>query len=283
MIFSEMTHNNDDTQKNNALVKIEALQIELQTNPKSLSFAQLADLYLAQNMNDAAEAVLVKSLKYHPQSVSGHMLLGRVFQLKNQDQQALDQFNICINKAPTNWACILLRAQIYLKLQKNKLALQDFKMVMLHNPKHVGVRKSIARLEMLTADEYDEDLFEIKSISEIKSMNANRTEKSATIEQKNTPQMQRVLSLIDAFIQRQDYEKAIKLLKECRSEFGDVLEIQNRLLKLSQFENPQKLRPKVAAHAQQSRTHLILEKKEKVLKLLLRRIQESKISQLVPE
>ena len=98
-----MTHNND-----NNLQKIETLQIELQTNPKSLSFVQLSDLYLAQNMIEDAETLLLRSLKYHPGSVSGHMLLGRVYQLKNVDEKALDQFNICLQKAPTNLTCYLL-------------------------------------------------------------------------------------------------------------------------------------------------------------------------------
>lgn len=268
-----MTHNDDN------LKKIESLQIELQTNPKSLSFAQLADLYLAQNRTAEAESLLTRSLKYHPQSVSGHMLLGRVFQLKGHDQEALEQFNFCIKKAPSNWSCYLLRAQIYLKIEKPKKALADFKQVMLHNPNHTGVRKSIARLEMLTADEYDEDLFEIKSIKEI-PQNVE-LKPLPPLEKRPSPQIERVLSLVDAFSARQEYNKALKLLKECRSEFGDHSEIQTRLLKLSQFETVEKLRPKEAGHISLAKQSLIVEKKQKVLELLLRRIHESKISQLV--
>lgn len=271
---------------------MESLQIELQTNPKSLSFAQLADLYLAQNMIADAETLLLRSLKYHPGSVSGHMLLGRVYQLKNEDQKALEQFNICLQKAPTNWTCYLLRAQMYLKLQKPKLALQDFKQVMLHNPQHMGVQKSIIRLESLTADEYDEDLFEIKNINQIaaatpannpvSTSNSIATNDSWT---KISPRLERVLSLVDAFVTRQEYDKAIKLLRECQSEFGDqpsnVSEIQSRLLKLSQFETVEKLRPKEAIHTSIAKQSLIIEKKQKALELLLRRIQESRISPLV--
>lgn len=271
---------------------MESLQIELQTNPKSLSFAQLADLYLAQNMIAEAEALLLRSLKYHPGSVSGHMLLGRVYQLKNEDQKALEQFNICLQKAPTNWTCYLLRAQMYLKLQKPKLALQDFKQVMLHNPQHMGVRKSIVRLESLTADEYDEDLFEIKNINQIAAttpmmtpVNASTAMNTNDSWSKISPRLERVLSLVDAFVTRQEYDKAIKLLRECQAEFGDqpsnVSEIQSRLLKLSQFETVEKLRPKEAAHTSIAKQSLIIEKKQKALELLLRRIQETRISPLV--
>lgn len=290
-----MTQNNDDSDKKKndlTIHKIESLQIELQGNPKSLSFAQLADLYLAQNMVAEAEALLLRSLKYHPGSVSGHMLLGRVFQLKNEDQNALNEFNLCLQKAPGNWMCYLLRAQIFLKLQKPKQALHDFKQVMLHNPQHVGVRKSIARLESLTADEYDEDLFEIKSINQITAhtpthhpVSASSAISNDTTWIKINPRLERVLSLVDAFTTRQDYNKAIKLLRECQSEFGDqphhVNEIQSRLLKLSQFETVEKLRPKEAGHTSVARQSLIIEKKLNALELLLRRIQESRISPLV--
>ncbi len=290
-----MTHNNDDSdkKKNDLIIsKIESLQIELQTNPKSLSFAQLADLYLAQNMTADAENLLVRSLKYHPGSVSGHMLLGRVYQLKNEDQKALEQFNICLQRAPTNWTCYLLRAQMYLKLQKPKQALQDFKQVMLHNPQHMGVQKSIIRLESLTADEYDDDLFEIKNINQIAANTPDSTPVNASSAlitneawTKMNPRLERILSLVDAFVNRQEYEKAIKLLRECQSEFGDqpsnVSEIQSRLLKLSQFEKVEKLRPKEAGHISIAKQSLIIEKKQKALELLLRRIVETRISPLV--
>ncbi len=290
-----MTHNNDDSDKKKsdlAIEKIESLQIELQANPKSLSFAQLADLYLAQNMIQDAETLLLRSLKYHPQSVSGHMLLGRVYQLLSQDQKALDQFNICLQKAPTNWTCYLLRAQIFLKMHKPKKALQDFKQVMLHNPQHMGVRKSIIQLENLTADEYDEDLFEIKNINQIAALTPADTLSNTSMAMTETepwsrisPRLGRILSLVDAFVQRQEYDRAIKLLRECQSEFGNesshVTEIQSRLLKLSPFEKIEKLRPKEAAHISLSKQSLIIEKKQKALELLLRRIQQAQISQLV--
>lgn len=267
-----MTHN-----------KIETLQIELQTNPKSLSFAQLADLYLAQNMIDEAENLLNRSLKYHPHSVSGHMLLGRILLEKNKATEALIEFNFCIQKAPTNWACFLLRAQAYLKLKKHAQALDDFKQVLLHNPHHVGVSRSVARLETLIADHDDTDLFELKQISEIPKTATTFQAVQHSIESEISPRLNRILSLADAFISRQEYKKSIQILKESQSEYGDHAEIQSRLLKLSQFENPEKLRPKVAAHLADRHKMLVAEKQEKALKILLRRIQEFKIiSPLVP-
>ena len=86
--------------------------------------------------------------------------------------------------------------------------------------------------------------------------------------------MQRVLSLVDAFTVRHEYQKSIALLHECTTEFGTHPEIETRLLRLSQYENAEKIRPKVEEKKSHSRKALIADKKIKTLELLLRRIQK---------
>lgn len=282
-----MTHNNDNDSNSylssEQLQKMESLQIELQNNPKSPSFPQLADLYLAQNMIEEAQLLLQRSLKYHPNSISGHMLMGRVFQAQNKDDLALEQLHFCIQKAPSNWACYLLRAQLYLKQGKPKLALKDYKQVMLYNPQHMGVRKSVARLENLTADEYEEDFFKLQSLSDLPPSPQPEKEFNSNPQLNISKKMERVLSLIDALIVRQEYEKAIKLTQDCHKEYGEHPEINLRVLKLSQYETAEKIRPKLEGHLSASRQSLILQRKQKALELLLRRIRENKISPLVPQ
>lgn len=260
------------------LQKIEALQIELQSNPKSLSFTQLADLYLAENMIEEAEVLLARSLKYYPHSVSGHLLYARTMQIQNEFHKALEHLNFAIQKAPTNWNSYLLRAQVYLKLNQPKKALADYKNLLLHNPTHPVARRSVAKLEMLTADDYDDELFEVKSLSDFQMAPKPLSIQSDSVPLTTVPiKLERVLSLVDAFIVRREYEKGLKLLRECQSEFGDHPEISDRLLKLTQFESAEKIRPKNEAIRSISRSSLITEKKLKTLELLLRRIKENRI------
>lgn len=282
-----MTNQNDDQNsaqlKAQQMQKIEALQIELQNNPKSLSFVQLGELYIAENMIDEAQSLVEKSLKYNPHYVSGILLLGRIFKERADFQNAILNFDHALNRAPTNWHGLLLRADTYLKMQKPKLALADFKRVLLYNPTHPLARRAIGKLEVLTADEYDDDVFEIQSVKEVadktKSTETAAPDTSWTV---SNHKLERILSLVDAFTIRQDYQKSIQLLRECMSEYGEHPEIQSRLLRLSQYESAEKIRPKSEEKKSISRRALINNKKIKTLELLLRRIQQLKPPELVP-
>jgi tetratricopeptide (TPR) repeat protein len=272
-----MTNQNDDQIRLIKIQKIEELQIELQKNPKSLSFVQLADIYIAEKMVDEAQALIQRSLKYNPHSVSGLILLGQVYKIREDFEKAIEYFDQALDKAPTNWHCLILRADTFLKQQKPKKALSDFKKVLLFNPTHPIARKAVAKLEVLTADDYEDDVFEMHSIKNIVDK-SNPTPPSNTDSswQVTSKKMDRVLSLVDAFTVRHDYQKAIQLLHECTGEFGDHPEIQTRLLRLSKYETAEKIRPKADEKKSLSRRALINDKKIKTLELLLRRIQKIK-------
>lgn len=272
-----MTNQNDDPHRSQKIQKMEELQLDLQNNPKSLSFVQLADLYLAEKMVDEAFSLLERSLKYNPNSISGLILMGRVFKTRDDYQKAIDYFTQASDRAPTNWHCFLLRAETYLKMQKPKNALNDFKKVLLFNPTHPLARKAIGKLEVLTADDYEDDVFEIQSVQEIAEKSIQSS--LSTVDHSwavSNQKMERVLSLIDAFTVRHDYQKSIQLLHECTAEFGPHPEIESRLLRLSQYESAEKIRPKVEEKKSHSRRALIADKKLKTLELLLRRIQKLK-------
>ncbi len=115
---------------------MEELQIELQNNPRSLNFVRLAEMYLAENMVDEAFQLIERSLKYNPHSISGHLLIARIFKMRDDNEKALEHLNFCVQKAPTNWQALLNRAELHLKMNKAKMALSDFKMVLLHNPQN---------------------------------------------------------------------------------------------------------------------------------------------------
>lgn len=266
---------------------IEELQIELQKNPRSPLFTRLADYYLNENMLNEAFELLEKGLKYNPTSVSGHLLIAKVYKLRSDWNKALEHLNYSHQKAPTNWQVLLIRADLYLKINQPRKALDDFKKVLFYNPTQNMARKAVAKLELLTADDYEEELFEMRSLRDLEPKspeifkNPALQKVSSVPETVSVPQLQhlpaqaeRILSLIDAFTLRKDYQKALQLLKECHQEFGHHPEIQTRLLRLSQFEDAEKIRPKSEIKKSHARHQLVIEKKKKALELLLRRIQE---------
>ena len=274
--------------KDLAFKKIASLQAELEQNPRSLAFPQLADLYLSENMADEAYDILEKGLKFHPHSVSGMLVLARILKTRNHLHEAETQLTKAIRLAPQNWQAYLMRADLYVRIGKHRDALSDFKKVLLFNETQPIARKAVAKLEMLTADnDIDADSeFSVQSLQKVAEIEAPKpvpNEESLDSHPfgQIPAKLERVLSLIDAFTLRQDYAKALKLLYECKSEFGTHSEIETRLLKLSQFETAEKIRPKPETMISESKKAVILEKKQKALELLLRRINDLQNERLV--
>lgn len=273
--------------------EMEKLQMALDVDPKSLQFVQLGDLYLANGMVKEARELVEKSLKHHPKSLSGLILLGRICKFERHYDQALELFSIALKKAPSNWYALLLRAETYLKSNQNKRALKDFKQVLLNNPNHPLARKAVAKLEILTADEFDDDVFEMKTLGDFHKDRKGPGDEPFQVSthlataQKEADQfdtqwkpvskkLERLLALVDAFTVRHDYEKAMNLLKDCKKEFGEHGEIQIRWMRLSPFEAAENIRPKNQSEKSNLREQNILQKKLSALELLLRRIEKIK-------
>ncbi len=251
------------------------LQKELQQNPRSAQFTKLAELYLSRDMHDEAFSLVKQSLKFHPRSVSGLILIGRIHKYKKQHFEALNPLIESTKLAFDNWRAWLELAEAYVELKNGKQALAAFKRVLLFNPTHPIARRAVAKLELLTSDEYEDDLFQIQKLPEA------RLEQKGGLANKNVwktadSQLTRMLSYIDALVVRHDLEKATNLLNECSGQYGPHPEIESRRLKLSVFENPTPIQPKHVAANSKARQHLIFEKKITTLKLLLRRIESKK-------
>ena len=273
-----------DQKETLAIKRIESLQAELEQNPRSLSFPQLADLYLEKDMVDEAYDVLQKGLHFHPNSVSGMLILTRILKTRNHFPEAEALLNKSIRLAPQNWQAYLMRADLYVRTGKHKAALEDFKKVLMFNSTHPVARKAVAKLEMITADQdIDADAeFSVQPLQKMAEIPEPKpTEPETAPFEQISPKLERILSVIDAFTMRQDYAKALKLLYECKSEFGAHPEIEDRLLKLSQYETAEKIRPKTETKISESKKALIIEKKQKALELLLRRVMKMQNERLV--
>lgn len=255
--------------------EIEQLQKEISLNPKSPQFVKLAELYLGRDMLDDAETLVKHSLKFYPHSTSGLILLGRIFKLKKMPVEAVEPLTLATKLAAENWRAWLELAETHLELKNGKSALNAFKKVLFFNPNQALARRAVAKLELLTADEYEDDIFQMQKLPE-----ASNSAQSPTPEGKSwtTPKAEllRIISYIDALIVRHDVVKAIDLLNECSKKFENHPEIESRRLKLSVFEKAAYLQPKSVANSSLARQKIIKEKKILALEMLLRRIQIKK-------
>jgi tetratricopeptide (TPR) repeat protein len=263
--------------------EIEKLQVELYQNPQSGSFVRLAELYLGKEMTEEAVQLLQQSLKFHPQSVSGLILLGRSQRKLKLFKQALIPLAQATSLASDNWRAWLEMAEVYLEMKAAKKAHTAFKKVLFFNPTHPQARRAVAKLEVLTADEYDEDLFAMQKLSDTQPMET--PEEAASEKTVVTPAaawstppegLVRVISYIDALIVRHENKKALDLLNDCTKKYGSHPEIETRRLRLSAYEQPAFIQPKSLADASKSKRELVQEKKLRVLQELLRRIESAK-------
>lgn len=259
--------------------EIERLQIELNDNPKSLNFVRLAEVYIEREMLSEAEILVKQSLKFHPNSVSGNLLLGRIYRTQKNLEAAIPPLDKATQLASENWKAWLEKAEVYTELKNGKEALKCFKKVLFLNPNHPTARRAVAKLEVLTADEYEDDLFAMQPLQ--KAELSDQTTSSLSTEWTEVPAaLERVLALVDALTVRLDTKKAIDLLNDCTSKYGNHPEIESRRLRLSSYDNPSFIVPKKQKKQSLARQDLIIQKKLAVLNELLRRIELKKTDRL---
>ncbi|HWU42422.1 MAG TPA: hypothetical protein VN132_03255, partial [Bdellovibrio sp.] len=174
---------------------------------------------------------------------------------------------------------------IYLAQKNPKEALKSFKMVLFLNPQSKSAQRAVQKLESLTADEYDDEVFSMAKLPDVKLEAAEDSVgdivpaealSAETLYKPEPPPrgkaLERMLSLIDAFIVRNDLEKAHALLKDTRVEFGDHPDIERRMKALQvRYNEPEEALP---LKPLRSRQELIQKKKLETLEMMLRKIQE---------
>lgn len=260
---------------------VEKYQMILEKDPNSQVFAPLAEAYREMGLLQESLKTITAGMQRHPQFVGGLVTYAKIMRDLEQPEKALDALKKASSLAPENILAHQLLAEIYLSHKKPKEALKAFKMVLFLNPNSKTAQKAVNKLESLTADEYDEDVFAMTKLPEVTFETAPTivVARKGETSVKATPSvaspqkgLERMLSLIDAFIVRNDLEKAKALLDDSRSEFGNHPEI-NRRIKTLQVRSGESDEA-VPLKPLQSREHQTRERKLEVLNLMLRRIDE---------
>lgn len=257
---------------------VEKYQLMLEKDPNSQVFAPLAEAYREMGMLKEALKIVTAGVQRHPQFVGGLVTYARILRDIGELDQALGALKKATSMSAENLLAHQLLAEIHLAQKNPKEALKAFKMVLFLNPQSKTAQKAVQKLESLTADEYDEEVFAMTKLPQVdlSSEASEPVRPAASALSPGAPQnnraLERMLSLIDAFIVRNDLEKAHALLKDTKIEFGDNPEIQRRFdslqIRYNDSEDPTPLKP-LAPRQQQVR-----EKQLEALQLMLRKIEE---------
>ena len=171
----------------------------------------------------------------HPNFASGRVAFAKVLIEKKMFEDAVRQLQAAVDFSPENILAHLLLGECFLQLKQMKEALKSFKMVLFLNPNDTRAFQNVKKLESLTADEYGEEVFKIRQLDGAhdeetvfvkKEITTSRTLNLDSLTQNRI--LERNLSLVDAYIVRNDVESALKTLDRARDQIGGHPELEKR-------------------------------------------------------
>lgn len=270
---------------------IDKYRSALKKNPHSQVFAPLADAYRELGQLDLAEKICKEGLKHQPDFPGGWVVLGKVLKDKKNLDEAIKALQQATKLSGDNILAHILLGEIYLERREADLAIKSFKMVLFFNPNHAKVKKILEKIESLTAKDYSDEIFQFKKLTATEedtkfipeSTHISIEPKSATAKsQASQRSLLRVISLIDAFIARNEIKKATELLEDAESEFPNEKELSHRAKILKSKNQFSFLSSETKAPAEVSKTldtvksTMIRQKKLEVLNNLLQSIESRK-------
>lgn len=235
-------------------VAIEQYKNILRADPNSKVFAVLAESYRESQDLEQAQKLALDGIRRHPQYAPGFLVLARVELDKKSHETALEYLNKALSLDPQNLLALFLTASTYLHLGNNKASLSHFKKLLFLNPQHAKAKMAVEKLENLSAEEYSEDIFQMQKLKAAK-------------DESSLFDLKKQLSLLDAFLVRDDVPAARILFQKMRMQFGDDPELKRRELLLMDKIDSSKVPDRAA----------VKRKKVAVLKALLHRITEKQL------
>lgn len=222
---------------------VERYQLELEKNPQSKVFAPLAEAYRKMGLLEEAHRLCKKGVQFHPDFAGGRVAFAKVLLALQTNEEALTQLEKAVQLSPDNLLAHSLMGEALLELRRPKEALKAFKMVLFLNPDDEKARETVRKWEFLTADEFEDDAFQMRPVfggNSTGDSNKSRSEDSSDKSPDESPranrqerELERALSLADAFTVRNDLTAATEVLENARHWLGPLPEIDTRLQLLS--------------------------------------------------
>src|SRR5262245_40905043 len=138
---------------------VERYQILLEKDPRSQVFAPLAEAYRKIGLLEEAFRICVRGVQFHPNFAGGRLALAKVLMDRENPKEALRELEKAIELSPENILAHQLMAELHLAEKNAKAALRSYKMVLFLAPLNERAQRAVRKLESLTADEFDDDLF----------------------------------------------------------------------------------------------------------------------------
>jgi tetratricopeptide (TPR) repeat protein len=225
-------------------------------NPMSQIFVLLADGLRETGKLHEALSVSKAGVQKHPRLSSGLVIHARVLVELKKFDEAYPFLQKAKSLSPDNILAHQLLGEVFIHRKEPKEALAAFKRVLFLNPQSERAQKIIGKLESLTADEYEEEVFQIQPVQAIREQIKNAGQALQTAGQndvRTSPAIARIVSLCDAFLARDDFASAYELITEAMKDFGEAPALVSRRNLISsklpqESANPQLLQLKRLKH-----------------------------------
>jgi tetratricopeptide (TPR) repeat protein len=247
---------------------MERYQIILEKDPRSQVFAPLAEAYRKMGLIEEAFRICVRGVQYHPGFSGGRIALAKVLLDRDNVPGAAKELEKAIEVSPDNILAHQLLGEIYLAQKDAKLALRSWKMVMFLAPTNERALSAVKKLESLTADEYEEEIFSMKPLKQATHFEG-QLEQLTPLGQPQAgssriAELDRFMSLTDAYLVRNDFDRAMETLREAQKFYSNAPELIKRMrllqsrtgLDLNDEPMPEKPMPREAARIEQKITLL---------------------------
>lgn len=187
-----------------------------QKDPNSKVFAPLAEAYRKNKQLEHAFDIAQKGVKLHPDFASGRVTLARIMMDQKTWDLAITELKQAAELNPEILLAHKLLGECYLQIRNPTLALQAFKMTLYLDPMDVTAKMMVKKLESLSAQDFaEEDILDTP-----KSNPATSNTSASLFPKSKTYEIDRYTSLADAFIARQDFNRALECLDEAMSKLG---------------------------------------------------------------
>lgn len=254
----------------------EKYQKILAKDPSSKLFAPLADAFRERGQLEKAQQVAHQGIQLHPDYVGGYTVLSRIYFEQKKLNECIETLNQVLTLAPENLTAYQLLAEAHTELRQLDLALKAHKMALFLNPLNEKSRKAVEKLEVLSAKEYEADVFELKPLGSDKALDAaTQQNPSQASTHEGSPEgpldIRRTLALIDAWIVRGDLESARTQLQIALQHAPTNIELQKRQKLLIIDEDGDEEADEMAQpiQPQPPRERVLLERKIQILHRLL--------------
>lgn len=220
---------------------VERYQLELEKNPNSRVFAPLAEAYRKMGLLEEAKRICRRGVQAHPEFAGGRVAFAKVLLDLKAHNEALTQLEKAVQISPDNLLAHSLLGETLLQLRHPKEALKAFKMALFLNPSDERALQAVRKWEFLTAEEYDDEVFAMKPLfrpetekylpplEAAKTQRSDPPETQASSPPRPSKEVERVISLADAFTVRNDLHAALEILLKARESLGTWAEIESRI------------------------------------------------------